>query len=965
MINVSSGNSTRLGLFIVLLLFYSIDLQSQTYPFKHYSTADGLAHSVVRKVFQDVRGFLWFGTQGGINRYDGNEFVTYLAQDSLKSEIYDIWEDEQGTIWFATYGNGLAKKMADDTAFVWIKASDGILPGDYVTCIFRDDDQNIWIGNGDGLTLMKPDGTIKIYDQELGKGHGEVYAFTREKDGTLWIGANGGLLSGKLGFDDQLELKRILDKPIRSLLLLADGDVLAGTSGGGNERYGVVCRFHTSVADTLISYQTSHSLIKAQTLFEDSKGRIWIGTEYGIYLIEDGKVTHLRRENGLSNENIYDIMEDREGTIWFGTESGVMKLAPPVFLSYGMKEGLSSYDILCMLQDRQHNLWLGMWNGLNWMQPDGPIRYWDETHGLWHHTVNSLAEDEDGNIWVGTELGINLFSSETIVKKNINGFPPSSQIWSSCHDPEGGMWLGTKGRIAKLIHGRTELILGQQDGVPIDVITRLFIDHQKRLWFGTDLHGAGIYQNNQITFLNRENGMPDNRVHCFFQHGPGEIWIGTNRGVACWQDGRWKHLPFLATALENKAVYFILQDSLRHLWFGTEHGLYEWTGSAMYHFSSRDGLASDIVTSGIVEADGSLWFGTKDGVARMTPSNRLLHVPTPSVYLDGVLSGDSEQSVENHSVISYNDRSIVFQFNALSFIDERVIEFQWQLAGLDRGWLGPFPQRQVRYASLAPGKYVFLVRAANRNGHWSVPAQFDFRIQPPYWRTWWFITLVLLFVSALLGSIYRYRMNQLRKIETMRTRIAADLHDDIASSLASVSLYSVVIQRQLRDESEAARSLLTRICDISHEVMENISTIVWTVDPSHDELSDLIQYFQRYARPLCTAAGVTFVIQLPDQLKTIVLTPEQRRTIYLILKEALTNVLRHAACSRVEFSCTFQDRVIDLSLRDDGHGFNLETVNDGHGLANMALRAQTIKANLQITSQPGKGTTIRLRLRMT
>ncbi|HEX9974962.1 MAG TPA: two-component regulator propeller domain-containing protein, partial [bacterium] len=495
MIKVSFGYSIRAGLIIVLLVFCYVNLHSQTYPFKHYSTADGLAHAVVRKVFQDSRGYIWFGTRSGANRYDGNEFITYLAQDSLKSEIYDIWEDGDGTIWFATYGNGLAKKMADDTALVWIKASDGTLPGDYVTCIFKDDDQNIWIGNGDGLTLMKADGTIKIYDQELGSHHGEVYAFTREKDGTLWIGTHGGLLNGELGFSDQLKLKRILDKPIRSLLSLKDGDVLAGTSGSSNDRYGVVCRFHNNIPDTLISYQTTHSLIKAQTLFEDSKGRIWIGTGYGMYLIEHGKITHLRRENGLYNENIYDITEDREGTMWFGTANGVMKLVAPVFLSYGMKEGLISYEILCMFQDLRQNLWLGMWNGLNRMQPDGQISYWDESNGLWHHTVNSIAEDEDGKVWIGTELGTNLFSSETIVKKNIVGFPQSSQIWSICHDPEGGMWLGTKGMIAKLIQGRTAIILGQHDGVPNDVISTLFIDHQKRLWFGTDRHGAGIYQN--------------------------------------------------------------------------------------------------------------------------------------------------------------------------------------------------------------------------------------------------------------------------------------------------------------------------------------------------------------------------------------------------------------------------------------------------------------------------------------
>jgi signal transduction histidine kinase len=199
----------------------------------------------------------------------------------------------------------------------------------------------------------------------------------------------------------------------------------------------------------------------------------------------------------------------------------------------------------------------------------------------------------------------------------------------------------------------------------------------------------------------------------------------------------------------------------------------------------------------------------------------------------------------------------------------------------------------------------------------------------------------------------------------MRTRIAADLHDDIASSLASVSLYSEVIQRQLQTASAEARSLLNRIRDLSQEVMENISTIVWTVDPRRDELSELLQYFQRYARQLCTTAGISFISQLPEKLKSIVLSPEQRRTIYLILKEGLTNVMRHAHCSQVEFSCTFKNHLLDISLQDNGQGFDLNAVNDGHGLTNMTTRAHTIGASVVITSQPIRGTEIRLRLRMT
>ncbi|MCI0514866.1 histidine kinase, partial [candidate division KSB1 bacterium] len=400
-------------------------------------------------------------------------------------------------------------------------------------------------------------------------------------------------------------------------------------------------------------------------------------------------------------------------------------------------------------------------------------------------------------------------------------------------------------------------------------------------------------------------------------------------------------------------------------WFGTDYGLYEWTGAALHHFNTRDGLASDIVTCGIVKADGALCFGTQDGVSCLKPSDRLTQIPVPALHFDQIVAGDAERLISNNSVVGYADRSMVFKFKALSFVDEKAIRFEWMLSGLDKSWIGPFPQRQVRYTNLGPGAYTFQVRAANRNGDWSAPVNFNFTVRPPYWATGWFISAVILFLLALLLLIYRYRIKQLRKIETMRSQIAADLHDDIASSLASVALYSEVIQRQLQPESEEVSSLLNRIRDLSREVMENIGIIVWAVDPRRDELSELLEYFQRHARQLCTTAGVSLLSQLPVELKPIILSPEQRRSIYLILKEGLNNVLRHARCSQVIFSCVYQDRVLELSLRDNGHGFDLKSLTGGHGLENMRLRAQKIQADLKIISQPGGGSAIHLRLRMT
>jgi signal transduction histidine kinase len=257
-----------------------------------------------------------------------------------------------------------------------------------------------------------------------------------------------------------------------------------------------------------------------------------------------------------------------------------------------------------------------------------------------------------------------------------------------------------------------------------------------------------------------------------------------------------------------------------------------------------------------------------------------------------------------------------------------------------------------------------MVRAANRNGGWSEPARLGFSILPPYWRTWWFFILCAVAVGSVATAVYRYRVGQIVKMERMRTRIAADLHDDIASSLASMAIYSDVIGKQLPGTMGETAELLGRIRELSREVTENIGLIVWAVDPRKDQLSEVFHYFQRHARQLCAAAAVEFRSEGFETLKQHALPPDRRRTIFLILKEALNNTLRHSGCSSVQLSCSYRDGMLDLTLRDDGRGFDPGSIHEGHGLSNIRARAQAIGATVNVESAPGEGTTLALSLRM-
>jgi ligand-binding sensor domain-containing protein/signal transduction histidine kinase len=830
----------------------------------------------------------------------------------------------------------------------------------YVTAITEDAHGTIWVGSDAGLFAFHPDGRrVRIRSLD---GVGEIYALVADANGTIWVGTHRGLFAGQLIVPDSMKVRRILEKPTRSLLLRRNGEILAGTDGGGNDQFGFVCRITGGTPDTLLSYGTAKSLIKAQSLFEDDEGAIWIGTGYGLFVIKDGKVTHIQTENGLQNENIHDIMQDREGTMWFGTENGVVKLAHPRIVTYGMKEGLTGYAALSELRDRDGNLWFGMWNGLNRIDHRGRVTQWDQTTGLPHHTVRSIAQDTNGDIVVGTPRGLAVITANHASRLSIRGLPEELDVWSVYSEPDSTLWVGGGGRLFRSSNGvlERELDLGKEiAGGAVEVQCR---DRRGRLWVIAAGRASYIDTDGNVVFVPGDGDSMPLRIHSIHEDSKGVLWVCTSKGLAFLEGDSLRPPSFLKPRLTQNPVYFVLEAS-GSIWFGTDHGVLVWDGKTLTQVTTADGLASDIVNVACVGNDGSLWFGTHGGISVLDPSSIAYVAPVPAVYLDPALAGDGTKPITEQESIPYDDRTVVFRFNALSFVSEREMLFQWMVEGFDRAWQEPRKERQVRYTNLGPGKYLFKVRAANRNGQWSMPAGFPFLIQPPFWQAWWFITLSFVFVASVLTMAYRFRVNQLLKMERMRRRIAADLHDDIASSLSSVGIYAAIIQRQLREIPEDTRSLLDRIRELSRESMENIGLIVWSVDPQRDELTEVFRYFQRYATQLCQAAGVDFSTKLPEGVTSVLLTPEQRRTLFLILKESLNNALRHSRCSRIAFACSRHGHTLRLALTDNGCGF-ISGSAGGHGLHNMQSRAESISAQVEVTSAPDKGTTVALTLRI-
>jgi signal transduction histidine kinase len=330
--------------------------------------------------------------------------------------------------------------------------------------------------------------------------------------------------------------------------------------------------------------------------------------------------------------------------------------------------------------------------------------------------------------------------------------------------------------------------------------------------------------------------------------------------------------------------------------------------------------------------------------------------------IDQIAVGVDARPVEQRAEFDYDERTMLFKFNALSFIDEKYIQFQWKLDGFDHDWLPPQRQRQVRYTNLSPGSYTFLVRAANRNGPWSEPTRFAFVINPPFWQTWWFIIFSALAVGAAVYSIYRYRVNQLLNIERMRTRIATDLHDDIGASLSRISLFSEVAKEEASKISPRLLEMSQKIGDNARELLDAVGTLVWSIDPRHDHFEDVITHMKNFAQEMFTIRGIEYVMNISPELPSLRMSLEVRKNLLLIFKEAVNNIVRHSECKSAAVRIELRDNQLEMTITDDGKGLPAKYRHDSHGLANMRLRAESMKGKLSIEPVNGKGTRISLLL---
>jgi ligand-binding sensor domain-containing protein/signal transduction histidine kinase len=956
-----------------------------------------LPQSSVITVVQTHDGYLWLGTLNGLVRFDGVRFTVYDESNTPglpSSRVVSLFEDSRGWLWVGTEVGGVA--LVRDGQVAALGVGRGSSEGRLMSAC-EDATGAVWLYLANGQLWRYRDGNLVA--NVIGQGRPSACrAMIFERGGTLWVGADWGQAALAGDASTNAPVPRVTDQvPAAKLDFL-----LAGRSGG-----------YWRLADNRIEKWSGGKSVRSfgdypwsdvpgariTSACEDLDGNLIVGTlNSGVYWFDaQGRATHLTGADGLSHLGVLSVCVDREGCLWVGTDGGGLNR---VRRRVGeVLPGTRAWVVQTACEDGAGDLWVGSnGSGLACVN-DGKNREFHIEDGLLSPNVWSVLSDRSNRVWIGTRApgGLYQVRDGSIGLVSMAGMT-GQEVFALHQDRAGRIWVGTTGGLAcwdaEQWHFYTT-----QDGLSSDVIRALADDSQGNLWIGTVGGGLDRLQGGRFTnFRKAPDSLPSDNISALLADADGTLWVGTGSGLACLKDGRW-HRYSTRAGLASDSITSLVEDDLGYLWAGSNYGLMRISRQSLKDFADgraatvscrvydeTDGLPTGECTSGsqpgaLRTRAGKLWFPTIMGLVGIDPAQLKRNTNAPPVTIESVLVEGREQLTNGlraalPSVIKVQPGAerLEIQFTSMNLAAAERALFRFQLEGLETTWTETRDARVARFSKLPPGHYRFRVTACNEDGLWNdAGCVLAVIVLPPFWRTWWFLSIAILLLLAIVVSVVHFMstqrlqrqlvlMRQKEALERERARIARDLHDQLGANLTRVSLLGELVESD-KDQPGEVEVHARQISRTATETAHALDEIVWAANPANDTLEGLVNYICKYAQEFLATAGVRCRLDVPVQLPATPIAPDFRHNIFLAAKETVNNVVKHARASSVRLQLAIEGQELVIVVEDDGCGIGevRALASSGrNGLRNMNQRMQDVGGTFSIGPGAGHGTVVRL-----
>jgi signal transduction histidine kinase/ligand-binding sensor domain-containing protein len=951
---------------------------------------------------QTPDGYLWFGTEFGLVRFDGVRKVVWqppAGQQLPDKGAYSLLVTRDGTLWIGTF-SGLA---------TWDGAKLTRYPeldGRFVTSMLEDREGTVWAGllgnradTPTGQLCAIRSGHAQCYLNEGAFG-GFVWGLSEDSSGALWAGAESGLWRWKPGTPKrypmpQMRISDLTRGDDRGLLVAVNGAGLQQFTGDRVESYPI--RDAIDPKKVLRDYD-----VDSNKLLRDRNGGLWIGTvQRGLIHVQNGRADVFRESDGLSGDIVMSLFEDREGNIWVATTGGIDRFRELPVTAISAKQGLSGDLANAVVAGADGSIWMATDGGVTRWK-DGHVTIFRKADGLPDDSAQSLFQDDQGQIWVFTRRGLAYLRNDRFIA--VSGVP-STEVYSITGDKAGNLWLSGNRGLSHLLGGRLVehfpwSVLGRHQQAKVIVFDR----ERGGIWlsFWTD-GGVEYFKDGQVrASYTAADGLGKGHVPGLRFDRDGALWAATeDGGLSRIKDG---HIATMTTGngLPCNTIHWSIEDNDLSLWLYTACGLVRiaraeldvWIADPTRRidttvFDAADGVMLHSVAPGsfgppFAKAnDGKLWLLIAQGIGTVDPHHLPFNKVPPPVHIEQItadgksywqdLPGQARSKVHLPPRI----RDLAIDYTALSLTAPEKTHFKYKLEGQDQDWKEVVNDRQAQYTNLPPGRYRFRVIASNNSGVWNEQGDtLEFSVDPAYYQTNWFRALCAALFLALVWAAHQWRVRQLHHEFDMtlearvgeRTRIARELHDTLLQSAHGVLLRFQTVSELLPERPMEAKERLDNAIEQTADFITEARDEVQGLRDSTVQSNDLAMAIRTLGEELTTDSTdhrPAFRVAVEGEARN--LHPILRDEIYKIAAEALRNAFRHSQARQIEVEIRYDNEQFRLRVRDDGEGIDPAILSSqsskGHyGLPGMRERATLIGGKLVVWSEVDAGTEVELRV---
>ena len=947
------------------------------YATKVIGVEDGLPDPVATAIVQTQDGYLWIGTENGLARYDGVEFVTHrtdntpgLPHDTIRA----LCKGRDGTLWIATQGGLCALKGGKFERLFSLDTP--------ITSLAVDRANKLWIGTRTRGVWSYTDGKLQQHRSGF-RGVTNLYArtFFEDRTGRMWLGMGFG---GPAYFEDgrfhRLEFPEPTYPGTSDFAESADGSLWFGN---GTALY----RLRN---DELTRYGKEHGLGDELVtgVHVDASDRIWVAARQ-LWRLEHPDAPAFTPVPLNGGDNCREMMTDREGNQWIATAGfGIIHMRPTAFETIATAEMSSAEKANTVAVDGNGVLTLGLTTG-------GVISIHPDGHGTRIDTgtapdgeVWSIAHTRDGRLWIGRKGDLMIRSDGEVTEH-----AEARGVRAIYEDAHGVVWLGAEsGGVVRFQNGvfeRANPTLGIRDGANATA----FAESGGAFFIGLRSDGLIRIKDGKVTRYTHEHDPSLGSIRSLQPERDGQLWIGTRgRGLVLFDDGKVWNPATLSDPFQS-LVATLTHDDAGHLFVGCARGILwaprdealaaargERSQTPFLLASESEGIKPGTVGTGSQPAsakgpDGRLWFATRHGVVSVDPRRLLTNTVAPPVHiLRTVLNERASDFTGKAFEVPAGTAAVRIDYTAPSFARPESARFRYKLENHDADWVEAGTRRSAFYTNLLPGKHSFQVIAANENGVWNtVGAALTVVQHPHFFQTLWFRVLAIsAFTVSIALAVRRWTQRHLkehldalereRALNRERTRIARDLHDEIGSSVTKIGY--LVDRLEQRSTDQTTQRIQQQLSWQTRLLTTDLDRVVWSVSPANATLEGLAAFIGRFVHTFLRDTSVQCIVRNDCPAPSIAVAPEIQHHVLVVTKEAINNILKHARATKVVVEITLVESVFSVSIQDDGVGFH---VNDQlhierNGLTNMSTRIAEIGGEFSLSSTPGKGTQLLMKI---